>query len=71
MVIHLHQLGSTTVVDRPKLRDGEMDQLLGALTKEATTRNQSRKEQVDKLKKASRILDQMQEFDSYSFTRRK
>ena len=50
MGIHLHQLGSTTVVDTTKLRDGELGHLLGALTQEATTRIQSRKEQRDKLK---------------------
>ena len=49
MVIHLHQLGSTTAVETPKIRDGEQDQLLGALTKEATMRNKNRKEHIEKL----------------------
>ena len=38
--IHPHQLGSNSTVDTLKLRDGELNQLLGALTKEATMRNQ-------------------------------
>ena len=50
-VIHIHQLGSTFAVDTLKLRDGVLDQLLGALTKEATTRSQKRQEQLDKIKK--------------------
>ena len=49
MVIHLHQLGLTTAVDTPKLRYGELNQLLGALTKEVATRNQNKKEHVNKL----------------------
>ena len=49
-IIHLHQLVSTNVVDTPKLRDGELDQLLEALTKDVAVRNQSRKEQIEKLK---------------------
>ena len=39
-MIHMHQLGSTTTVDKPKLGDGELDQLLGALNKEARTRKE-------------------------------
>ena len=49
-MIHLQHLGSTSAVDTPKLRDGELDQLLGALTKEATIRNQKRQEQFNKFK---------------------
>ena len=48
-MIHLHQLGSTSTVDTLKLRDGELDQLLEALNKEAATRNQSRREKIEKL----------------------
>ena len=48
-VIHLHQLGLTTVVDTPKLRDGELDQLLGAFNKEAATRNQKRRKKIEKI----------------------
>ena len=48
-IIHLHQLESTIAVDTPKLRDGELDQLLGALNKEAATRNQNKREKIEKL----------------------
>ena len=48
--IHLHQLGSTFAVQTPKLRDGELDRLLEALTKEASTRNQTRQERIEKMK---------------------
>ena len=46
-MIHLSQLGSTTAVDTMKLRDGELGQLLQTLTTETTTRNQTRREQLD------------------------
>ena len=49
-IIHLQQLGLTSVVETPKLRDGELDQPLGTLTKEASTRNQTRQERLEKLK---------------------
>ena len=49
-MIHLQQLGSISTVETLKLRDGELDQLLGALTKEASTRNQTRQKQIEKLK---------------------
>ena len=48
--IHLHQLGLTSVVETQKLRDGDLDRILEALTKEASTRNQTRQEQIEKLK---------------------
>ena len=49
IVIHLHQLGSSTAVDTPKIRDGELEQILEALNKEAATRNQSRREKIEKI----------------------
>ena len=49
-VIHLHQLGSTTTVETPKLWDGELYQLLEALNKEASTRKEIKQEKVEKLK---------------------
>ena len=49
-VIHLHQLGSTTTVKTPKLWDGELDQLMEALNKEARTRKKRKQEKVEKLK---------------------
>ena len=49
-MIHLSQLGSTSAVDTVKLRDGELDQLLGTLTTEAATRSKTRREQIDSIK---------------------
>ena len=49
-VIHLHQLGLTTTVETPKLWDGELDQLMEALNKEARTRKERKQEKVEKLK---------------------
>ena len=49
-VIHLHQVGSTTTVETPKLGDGELDQLLESLNKEERTRKERKQEKVEKLK---------------------
>ena len=48
--IHLHQLGSTSAIETPKLRDGELDRLLEAITKEASTRNRTKQERIEKMK---------------------
>ena len=50
-MIHIIQLGLTSVVDTKKLRDGELGQLLETLTTEATTRSQPRREHIDINKK--------------------
>ena len=50
-MIHISQLGSTSVVDTKKLRDGELGQLLKTLTTEAAVRNQTKQEQIDNTKK--------------------
>ena len=49
-MIHLQQWGSTSSVETQKLKDGELDQLLEEITKEASRRNQTRQEKIDKLK---------------------
>ena len=51
IVIHLNQLGSTTIVGTTKLRYGELGQLLESLATEAATRSQTRREQLDNTKK--------------------
>ena len=51
IVIHLNQLGSTTVVDTVKLRNGQLGQILESLAIEESTRSQSRWEQLDNIKK--------------------
>ena len=48
--IHLHQLGSTSAVETPKLKYGELDRLLEAITKEASTRNRTKQERIEKMK---------------------
>ena len=50
-MIHLSQLGSTTIVDTTELRDGDIGQLLETLATEAVTRIQTRREQIDNTKK--------------------
>ena len=50
-MIHLNQLGSTTVVDIEKLRDGYLGQLLDTLATEAATRRKTKREQLDSIKK--------------------
>ena len=48
--IHFHQLGSTSTVETLKLRDGELDRLLEAITKEASNRNRTKQERIKKMK---------------------
>ena len=43
-------MGSTSTVETPKLRDGELDRFSEALTKEASTRNRTRQERIEKMK---------------------
>ena len=50
-MIHINQLGSTSVVDTKKLRDGELGQLLETLATDAAVRNQTKREQINNTKK--------------------
>ena len=49
-VIHLHQVGLNSIIETPKLIYGELDRLLEALTKEASTRNRTKQERIEKMK---------------------
>ena len=46
-MVHLSQLGSTTVADTTKLRDGELGQLLETLATEAKTRSHIKRKELD------------------------
>ena len=46
-MVHISKLGSTTVVDTTKLKDGELGQLLENLATEAKTRSQIRRKELD------------------------
>ena len=49
-MVHISQLGSTTVVDATKLKDGELGQLLETLAIEEKTRSQIRHRELDHIK---------------------
>ena len=46
-MVHISQLGSTTVVNANKLKDAELGQLLETLAIEAKTRSQQRRKELD------------------------
>ena len=46
-MVHISQLGSTTVVDATKLKDAELGQLLEKLAIEAKTRSQQIHKELD------------------------
>ena len=46
-MFHISHLGSTTVVDATKLKDGELGQLLETLAIKAKTRSQTRRKELD------------------------
>ena len=46
-MVHISQLGSTTVVDETKLRDGELGKLLETLAIKEKTRSQNRRKELD------------------------
>ena len=50
-MVHISQLGSTTIVDPTKLRDGELGKLLESLAIEAKTRSENRCRELDENKK--------------------
>ena len=50
-MVHISQLGSTTVVIATKLKDGELGQLLETLATEEKTRSQTRRKELDDIEK--------------------
>ena len=45
-MVHISQLGLTTIVDATKLKDGDLGQLLEILVIEAKTRSQNRRKEL-------------------------